>query len=181
MFYKDVTNLKTVAFLGVCGLVVFLLMVVVDLLYSFWIEDIVAHDLVFWVNIDGKNLFNYLSSISTIILSFNFHSYTFYVYEYLHRPTNRAMMAASSVGFFVTIIVYLTVGIIIYVLYGYGNLETLAEVYGDSNIYLLMNVAFVVNVIMSFPMSFAGLKFYLVGLMEIFYLSCKNSTVITYY
>jgi len=87
------------------------------------------------------------------------------------------MMAASSVGFFVTIIVYLTIGIIIYILYGYGNLETLSEIYGDSNIYLLMNIAFIVNVIMSFPMSFAGLKFYLVGLMEIFYTSCKNSKV----
>jgi len=152
-------------------------MTIVDLLYSFWIEDVVPHKIDFWINIDGENMTNYLSSISTIILSFNFHSYTFYVYEYLHRPTNRGMMAASSVGFFVTIIVYLTIGIIIYILYGYGNLETLSEIYGDSNIYLLMNIAFIVNVIMSFPMSFAGLKFYLVGLMEIFYTSCKNSKV----
>ena len=83
-------------------------------------------------------------------------------------------MAATSIGLFVTIIIYLTIGIIIYILYGYGNLETLSEVYGDSNIYLLMNVAFVVNVIMSFPMSFAGFKFYLVGLMEIIWISIQE-------
>jgi len=149
-------------------------MVVVDLLYTYWTETVINHSLNFWQNINMNEPHDILSSISTIILSFNFHSYTFYVYEYLHRPSNRGMMAATSIGLFVTIIIYLTIGIIIYILYGYGNLETLSEVYGDSNIYLLMNVAFVVNVIMSFPMSFAGFKFYLVGLMEIIWISIQE-------
>ncbi len=179
IFYKDVTNLQTVAFLGVCGFGGFLIFVIIDLLYSLWIEDIEPFQVNYWNRLQNDNIHNYFSSISTIILSFNFHSYTFYVYEYLHKPSNRGMMVASSVGFYITIIIYCTIGIIIYVLYGYGHLETLSDVYGNSStIFLLMNISFVVGVIMSFPMSFAGLKFYLVGLMEMVYIYIKDKVII---
>jgi hypothetical protein len=74
------------------------------------------------------------------------------------------MLITSSIGIFISLFIYLLIGSIGYIMYG----KVLSESFLDSMetetgspLLILENVAFVLNVIMSFPITYAVLKNYI--------------------
>lgn len=113
--------------------------------------------------------FNYFSfqagssqSIAVIILSFSFHTYTFSIYDCLEKPTTKKMMVSTSVGVLISTLCYLIIGSTIYVSYGekINEYSKISDILGSTTIGFFINLAFCINVLMSFPISFFSVKSY---------------------
>ena len=165
--YKgDISGIKSAALWGVLGIIMYLVLNVTNLLYCSWNEDIIEDkDLSFFTL--NANLYDITSSIATILLSFSFHTYCFSIYECLDSPDQKKMIVTSSIGIFVSMLIYLLVGTIGYILYGSKITDSILDSMSFSGLAVLENISFVVNVVMSFPLTFSALKHYFMFLVEI--------------
>jgi hypothetical protein len=139
---------------------------IVNLLYSSWIEEIIE-DKNYNFFVLSADIYDITSCIATIILSFSFHTYCFSIYECLDTPDQRKMIVTSSIGIFISMLIYLLVGTIGYILYGSRITDCMLDSMGFSSFAVLENISFVMNVVMSFPLTFSALKHYFIFLIEI--------------
>lgn len=173
---NDVSGIKSAAYWGFLGIIFFLVFILIDYFYSSWIEISFGDDivnLVYKVNILESS--DAISCIACIILSFSFHTYTFSIYQCLHEANTKSMMITTSIGIFMSTIIYLLVGTVGYILYE----DTINEYYVlyDNNLTslaVLENIAFVVNVVMSFPLTFFALRHYWIFFIKILYTIIRN-------
>jgi amino acid permease len=165
-YQKDVSGIKAAAYWGVLGIVSFLFLDIANMLIWSWYGYIPEDKNMNFISIK-LNEFDVYASIATIILSFSFHTYTFSIYECIDNPDSRKMIVTSSIGIFTSTLIYLLVGTIGYILYGNSITDSILDTMGYSNISVLMSISFVVNVIMSFPITFSSLKHYFIFLIEI--------------
>jgi hypothetical protein len=165
-YQKDVSGIKSAAFWGVLGIIFFLVLVVVNLLYTSWTETMLMDK---YLNFTSPDIWNYdlYSCIACIILSFSFHSYTFSIYECLESPSAKKMLISSSIGIFISTLIYLLVGSIGYILYGDLLLDSILDTMKYSTLTIFTSISFVVNVVMSFPLTFSALKHYFCFLLQI--------------
>jgi len=80
---KDISGTKSAAVVGIFSIFAFLSLIVFDLLYSSWSEQMTYEFKLNFVNIHVD--YDFFSCIACIILSFSFHPYTFSIYEYFYR------------------------------------------------------------------------------------------------
>ena len=163
---NDMSGIKAAAYWGVLGIVSFFCLDIVDLLLTSWNLLIPEDRLMNFISIDFYD-YNVYSSIATVILSFNFLSNTFSIYDCLDSPDEKKMIITSSVGVFISTLIYLSVGTIGYILYGNKISDSLLDSMAYNNISILMCISFVINVVMSFPITFNGLKHYVIFLTEL--------------
>lgn len=165
-YQNDISGIKSAAFFGVLGIISYLILNILNLFYSCWIEEIIEDkDYSFFVL--SADLYDITSCIATIILSFSFHTYCFSIYECLDTPDQRKMIVTSSIGIFTSILIYLLVGTIGYILYGSHITDSILDSVGFSSLAVLENISFIMNVVMSFPLTFSALKHYTIFLVEI--------------
>ncbi len=173
---NDVSGIKAAAYRGFLGIIFLLIFILTDLLYTSWkeisyVDDII--DLIYRGNLIENNS---ISCISCIILSFSFHTYTFSIYECLTEPNTKSMMITTSIGIFISTMIYLLVGTVGYILYE----DTVNEyfiLYNKTDLSMIAvseNIAFVVNVIMSFPLTFFALRHYWIFFIKISYTLIRN-------
>lgn len=159
---NNIKNLKFSALYGFYSIIAMVLGCLIMIMYNSYTE-LRVNSLYFVFNYSRLSSLNInLSQISIIVLSFSFHTYTFSIYETIEKPTTKKMMICTSVGILISMMVYLMVGGIIYISYGEILLHhvNVVSVINKSSIGILINIAFSINVIMSFPMSFFSVKSY---------------------
>jgi amino acid permease len=173
---NDVSGIKSSAYWGFLGIMFLLIFIITDLLYTSWVE-IGFEDNSIDLNYRGNLLEgDAVSSIACIILSFSFHTYTFSIYECLTDSNTKSMLITTSIGIFISTMIYLLVGTVGYILYEdtineYFILYNKTEL---SSIAVYENIAFVVNVIMSFPLTFFALRHYWIFFLKISYTLIRN-------
>jgi len=166
-YQKDVSGIKAAAYWGVFGINLLLYLVMHDLMTTS--KNDVLHD---WnkLRVMGldENVNNIISCISCIILSFSFHTYTFSIYECLTEKNTKSMLITTSVGLFVSMMIYLLFGCVGYILY-VNQVDEYYIITRQQNTVLIYmeNIAFVINVIMSFPLTFFSLRHYFTFLVQI--------------
>jgi len=165
-YQKDVSGIKAAAYWGVLGIIFFLFLDITNMLIWSWYEYIPEDKNMNFISIDFSH-YDVYNSIATIILSFSFHTYTFSIYECIENPDSRKMIVTSSIGIFTSTLIYLLVGTIGYILYGYNLSDSILDTMGYSNISVLMSISFVVNVVMSFPIALRSLNHYVVYIIEL--------------
>lgn len=167
IYQNDVSGIKAAAYWGVFGINLLLFLVLYDLLAAS--KEDILYD---WSKLNtlslDKNPTNIISCISCIILSFSFHTYTFSIYECLSEKNTKSMLITTGVGLFTSMMIYLLFGCVGYILY----VDQVDEYYilnrqHDSVLNYLENIAFVVNVVMSFPLTFFSLRHYFTFLVQI--------------
>ena len=75
------------------------------------------------------------------------------------------MMLTSSIGIFFSMLIYLLIGSIVYIMYGENLNEDMLDSLTDftgSNLIILESVFYVLNVLASFPLTFSVLKNYVI-------------------
>jgi amino acid permease len=165
-FQKDVSGIKSAAYYGVFGIIMFLILNIINLVFLIYTEEIPDGEKninFFTLNLD----FSATSSIYCIILSFSFHTYAFSIYECLDTPDPKKMLVTSSVGIFISMLIYLLIGSIGYILYGDTITDDILTTVGFSGIGVLEYISFAVIVVTSFPLTFSALKHYFIYLIEI--------------
>jgi amino acid permease len=166
-YQKDVSGIKAAAYWGVFGINLLLFLVLYDLLSASKADVLYDWTKLNIISLD-KNPTNIISCISCIILSFSFHTYTFSIYECLSEKNTKSMLITTGVGLFASMMIYLLFGCVGYILY----VDQVDEYYilnrqHDSVLNYLENIAFVVNVVMSFPLTFFSLRHYFTFLVQI--------------
>jgi len=169
-FKNDVSGIKSAAYWGVFAILLLLFLVLFDLLWAS--KNDVLYD---WTKLNvivlDNNSNNIISCISCIILSFSFHTYTFSIYECLSEKNTKSMLITTGIGLFVSMMIYLLFGCVGYILYvdqidEYYILNRQDVKYGTILNYM-GNIAFVINVVMSFPLTFFSLRHYFTFLVQI--------------
>lgn len=164
-YKQDLSGIKAAAFWGVFGIISFLVFELVDLLYSSWMETMNMDQDLNFKNIVINN--DFISCIACIILSYSFHTYTFSIYECLHKPSPKKMLISSSIGIFISTLIYLLVGCIGYILYGSNIKDSILDTVSSSTLLIIESICFVINVVMSFPLTFTSLRHYFIFLIQI--------------
>jgi amino acid permease len=172
-YKQDVSGIKAAAFWGVLGIISFLIVILVDLLYSSWMETIYMDKSLNFRNITLND--DFISCIACIILSFSFHTYTFSIYECLHKPSRKKMLISSSIGIFISTLIYLLVGCIGYILYGSNIKDSILDTMNSSTLIIIESICFVINVVMSFPLTFTSLRHYFIFLLQIIITAIRDS------
>ncbi len=173
---KDVSGIKSAAYWGFLGILFFLIFILTDLLYDSWVE-FGYEDNNINLNYRGDLLANdAINCIACIILSFSFHTYTFSIYECLSDSNTKSMLITTSIGIFISTMIYLLVGTVGYILYE-DTIDEYFILYNKkelSSIAIYENIAFVLNVIMSFPLTFFALRHYWIFFLKISYTLIRN-------
>jgi len=156
-YQNDVSGIKSAAYWGVFGINLLLFLVLYDLLSTSKRDVLYDWHKMNLFDLD-ENSNNIISWISCIILSFSFHTYTFSIYECLSDKNTKSILITTGIGLFASMMIYLLFGCVGYILY----VDQVDEYYilnreHDSVLNYLENIAFVVNVYMSFPLSFFSL------------------------
>lgn len=90
------------------------------------------------------------------------------------------MKITASIGILASLFIYLLIGSIVYILYGKilidSMLDTMKIDPDSSTLILLENIAYVINVIMCFPITFASLKNYLIYSISLAATSLKKES-----
>jgi amino acid permease len=173
---NDVSGIKSAAYWGFLGIIFLLIFILTDLLYSSWIEagfDDNVINLKFRGNLLESDS---ISCIACIILSFSFHTYTFSIYDCLTDSNTKSMLITTSIGIFISTMIYLLIGTVGYILYE-DAIDEYFILYNNtdlSSIAVYENIAFVVNVIMSFPLTFFALRHYWIFFIKISYTLIRN-------
>lgn len=150
-----------------------MVLTVADFLISSWKEELIENKYINFLSIDFSSNEVYMC-IACIILSFSFHNYTFSLYECLDSPDTKKMIITSSVGIMISILIYLIVGTIDYIMYGESIKDSILDTLGFSPLAVLENISFVLNVVMSFPVTFSAVKNYIILLLQLLITAIKE-------
>lgn len=159
---NNIKNLKFSAYYGFYSIIAMVLGCLSMIAYNSYIE-LRVNSLYFEFNyFELSSLALSLNQVSIVVLSFSFHTYTFSIYETIEKPTTKKMMICTSVGILLSMMIYLMIGGIIYISYGemLRSQPNVVSVINKSSFGIFINIAFSINVIMSFPMSFFSVKSY---------------------
>ena len=109
-----------------------------------------------------NRLANIITAIACIILSFSFHVFTFSIYGCMGKITRQQFYITTSISVIITMIIYLICGIIGYLLYSDTLTDSILDSIQESWLSCFLSIANVINVVMTFPITFAAAKNYFV-------------------
>ena len=171
-FKKDVSGIKNAAYYAFYGIIFFFLFTIIDFFYSIRQEDVILkfqkltlNDILWGMD---NNWYSKLTSIACIILSFSFHAFTFSIYGCLGQLTIHEFVITSTITIFICATIYLICGIFGFLLYYNTLYDSIIDAVGDKFLNTLLSLSNCVNVIMTFPITFAGLKNYWILLIEVY-------------
>ena len=135
IFIKNISSLKKVSYLGVIAVLLFAVLLAVLLLYKTISNELDS-------NVSWKFLFpdctfpEAFQAAPSVFLAFLFQFNVFPIYYSLQHRGSRAMFRATKIGIFFSLIIFLIIGIVGFLLYGfYDNYDddNYYEVYGKTN------------------------------------------------
>ena len=135
IFIKNISSLKKVSYLGVIAVLIFVILLTILLLYKTIASELDS-------DISWRFLFpdctfpEAFHAAPTVFLAFLFQFNVFPIYYSLQNRGSRSMFRATKIGVFCSLIIFLIVGIVGFLLYGfYYNYddENYQEVYGEAN------------------------------------------------
>ena len=109
-----------------------------------------------------KRLANIITAVACIILSYSFHIFTFSIYGCMGKITRKQFYLTTSISVVITTIIYLICGTIGYLLYSDTLTDSILDSIQDSWLSYLLSIANVINVVMTFPITFSAVKNYFV-------------------
>ena len=108
----------------------------------------------------SNRLPNIITAVACIILSYSFHIFTFSIYGCMGKITRKQFFITTSVSVLITTIIYLLCGTIGYLLYYDTLADSILDAVDQSWLSSLLSLANVINVIMTFPITFGAVKNY---------------------
>ena len=135
IFIKNISSLKKVSYIGVIAVLAFVILLTVLLLYKTIASELDS-------NVSWKFLLPDCSfpqafqAVPTVFIAFLFQFNVFPIYYSLKNRSMRAMFRATKIGVIASLVIFLLVGIIGFLLYGFFDNydeENYQEVYGEKN------------------------------------------------
>ena len=176
MYYcyrQDVSGIKKAAYWGFIGILLFFVLTIVDFLYTVYIGKDLQDDAIIGKRTESSPS-DMICAISCLILSFRFHVYTFSIYDCMGTADMRSFLITASVGVFVAMSIYLLVGSIGYMLYADKIVDSILDSMGEKTLNTFLSLANMVNVIMTFPITFNALKHYYCFIIEVILTAVRN-------
>ena len=179
-FQKDVKGIKKAAQYGVIGIIFFFIFTIIDFLYSVYngkeINNLILNKYILkknYIKLDDD--FNeVVTAFSTIILCYTYHSFTFSIYGCLGNITLKQFFITASVTVILCTFIYLICGVLGYLLYSDKIKDTILDGIGNEALNSLLSLCNVASVIMSFPISFSGVKNYFLFIIELLLTYSRN-------
>ena len=186
IFIKNISSLKKVAYLGIFAVLVFSISLIILLGYKSGSNylDSNANWEFFFPNCSFSEAFK---AIPTVFLAFLFQFNVFPIYLSLRNRNMKSMMKATKYGVGFTLIIFLIIGIIGFLLYGLSMEETILNSFSDDMIkfkdisrfikilIIIICVSFVTTCLTSFPILFLSLREnYINSLLFCFKNCCKK-------
>ena len=173
-YKKDVNIIKAAAKYAVFAILLFFVLTIIDFIVAIfspdrlisinntWNKD-TKYDILFGLNMSKYNdtrLSNVITAIACIILSYSYHIFTFSIYGCMGKISRKQFFITTSVSVLITTIIYLICGTIGYLLYSDTLTDSILDSIKESWLSSLLSLANVINVIMTFPISFSAIKNY---------------------
>ena len=177
LFYcykQDVNIIKAAAKYAVFAILLFFVLTIIDFIVAIFSQDRLISinsvwnketkfDILYGLNTNKYNdtrLSNVITAIACIILSYSFHIFTFSIYGCMGKISRKQFFITTSVSVLITTIIYLICGTIGYLLYSDTLTDSILDSIKESWLSSLLSLANVINVIMTFPITFSAVKNY---------------------
>ena len=181
-YKQDVNIIKSAAKYAVFAVLLFFLVTILDFIFAVFSQNRLINLNSQWNEekrdeiLYGLNRSNYsfkervkniITAVACIILSYSFHIFTFSIYGCMGKISRKQFFITTSVSVLITTIIYLICGTIGYLLY-YDDLnDSILDAVSETWLSSLLSLANVINVIMTFPITFAAVKSYFLLFMGI--------------
>ena len=181
IFIKNISALKKVSYLGVIAALSLTLMMIVLLLYES-IANELDSDVTWKYLIPNCTFAEAFHAAPTVFVAFLFQFNAFPVYYNLKNRGMRSMMKATRIGVVYSLIIFLIVGIIGFLLYGFNIDDTILDNFSDDMLYykgynifpviliIIICVTFILTCLTSFPVLFLSLRVNYINGLKV----CKN-------
>ena len=169
IFTKNISSLKKVAYLGVCVVLIFSISLVILLIYK-TNKHYLDNDMTWNYLIPNCTFSEAFHAIPTVFLAFLFQFNVFPIYLSLKHRNMKTMMKATKYGVGYSLIIFLIVGIIGFLLYGLSMEETILDSFDQDMIkyrntstfikilIIIICISFVTTCLTSFPILFLSLR-----------------------
>ena len=169
IFKENLSSLKRVAYLGVFAVFIFAVSLTVLLAYK-TSKDYLENDISWDYLIANCTFSEAFHAVPTVFLAFLFQFNVFPIYLSLKHKNMESMMKATKIGVGYSLIFFLIVGIIGFLLYGFNMEDTILNSFNDDMIkykntstfikvlIIIICVSFVTTCLTSFPILFLSLK-----------------------
>jgi amino acid permease len=169
IFKKNISSLKKVAYLGVCAVLLFSLSLVVLLIYKSS-KNYLGTEIIWDYLIPNCTFSEAFHAIPTVFLAFLFQFNVFPIYLSLKHRKIETMMKATKLGVGFSLIIFLIVGIVGFLIYGQSMEETILNSFSEDMIkyrnkstfikvlIIIICITFVTTCLTSFPILFLSLK-----------------------
>ena len=177
IFIKNISKLKKVSYIGVIAVLVFAVLLIVLLLYKTIASELDSD--VSWRFLFPECTFpQAFHAAPTVFLAFLFQFNVFPIYYSLKHRSMSSMLKSTKLGVILSLIIFLAVGIIGFLLYGFFDNyddENYQEIYGEPNndtatydtILDKLNDDMILTCIASFPILFLSLRVNFVHALEV--------------
>ena len=174
-YKQDVNIIKSAAKYAVFAVLLFFFVTILDFIFAVLSQDRLINldsqwneekknDILFGLNQSKypfpERLSNIITAVACIILSYSYHIFTFSIYGCMGKISRKQFFITTSVSVLITTIIYLICGTIGYLLYYDYLKDSILDAVQETWLSSLLSLANVVNVIMTFPITFSAVKNY---------------------
>ena len=187
IFIKNVSSLKKVAYLGVLSCLIFAIALSILLLYKS-IGNYLDNDLDWDYLFPNCTFTEAFHAAPTVFVAFLFQFSVFPIYYSMKHRSMQSMLKATRIGVGFSLLIFLIVGTVGFLLYGFEMddtiLESLADdmkLYRDSNIFIIILIiiiciTFIITCLTSFPILFLSLRVNFINSIIVCIKSCGRGT-----
>ena len=187
IFIKNISSLKKVAYLGVIAVLIFCFALTVLLFYKS-ASNKLDQDITWDYLIPECSFKEAFDSISTVFIAFLFQFNVFPIYYSMRNRGMDNMMKATKIGVIYSLIIFLIVGIIGFLIYGDAIEDTILDNMSDdmlsnnSNflitlLIIIISFSFIITCLSSFPILFLSLRVNYVNSLIVCMKSCRKNQV----
>ncbi len=187
IFIKNISSLKKVAYLGVIAVLIFCIALAVLLFYKS-ASNKLDQDITWDYLIPECSFKEAFDSISTVFIAFLFQFNVFPIYYSMRNRGMDNMMKATKIGVIYSLIIFLIVGIIGFLIYGDAIKDTILDNMSDdmlsnnSNflitlLIIIISFSFIITCLSSFPILFLSLRVNYVNSLIVCMKSCRKNQV----
>ena len=172
-YKQDINIIKSAAKYAVFAILLFFFVTILDFIVAVFSQDRLINlnsqwnskkrdEILYGLNTsDSPNRIpNVITAVACIILSYSFHIFTFSIYGCMGKISRKQFFITTSVSVLITTIIYLICGTIGYLLYYDTLTDSILDSVQESWLSSLLSLANVINVIMTFPITFGAVKNY---------------------
>ena len=172
-YKQDINVIKSAAKYAVFAVLLFFAVTITDFIVAVFSQDRLINlnsqwndkkrnEILFGLNNEDnpERISNIITAVACIILSYSFHIFTFSIYGCMGKISRKQFYITTSVSVLITTIIYLLCGTIGYLLYYDTLTDSILDAIDENWLSSLLSLANVINVIMTFPITFGAVKNY---------------------